>query len=353
MSELKLFAGNSHLEFSHKVATILHQELHDPTEADKKGRQVTWFSNGNVQVDIKHNVRGCDCFVIQTQAEGAEFCGLDKDGQPKFGRHLTPNDFLMELLMIVKALSSAKAGRVTAVMPYFPYIRSDKKDHPRVAIGARLVADMLRTAGADSVLMMDPHFGQIHGFFDEKAVGVDTLRAKPVFVRDIRARYDLRNCVVGAPDVNEAKHSGAVATMMKLPIAIIDKRRTGDDEKAKPVAMIGDVKGKCVLMFDDETASGGTIAESCEFLQKQGATALSAFITHGVLSVPAGVARLCEHPLLRELVITDTIPLSPEKRHPKIRVVSVADNFAEAIRRLHEGLSLDEYKESLYEGLNH
>jgi len=352
MSELKIFAGNSHLDFSQAVAAFLNIPLHKPDQEDKYGRQITWFSNGNVQADIKENVRGCDCFVIQTQTVGSEQCVRAKDGRELPGCLLTPNDFIMELYMMISALASAGAARVTAVMPYFPYIRSDKKDKARVAIGARVNADLLTTAGVDAVLMMDPHFAQIHGFFDQKKVKVDTLRAKPVFVRDIRSHYDLSQCIVGAPDVNEAKHAGAVATLLKLPIAIIDKRREGDDEHAKPHAMIGDVRGRNVLMFDDETASGETILESCDFLEKHGAVSLSAFITHGVLSKPSGVKRLCHSNFLRELVVTDTIPLDEGKRNPKIRVVSVAENFAMAIKILHEGGSLDHYKECLYAGLN-
>ncbi len=245
MAAIKLFAGNSHIDFAKKIAMIMGVELHLPDERDARGPQIKWFKNGNVFVDLKKAVRGSICFVLQTQAPPV-------------------SDNIIELLWLIETLKSAGADKVIAVVPYMPYSRSDKKDHHRSSLGAKFMANHLIAAGVDGILIMDPHFAQIHLCF-EPEVKLDVLEAKPFFLRDIRSRYDLTEWIVGAPDINEAKHCAPVATELGLDIAIIDKRRKDDSEKAKSERMIGVVKGKKVLLFDDEVASGGTLVEAANF----------------------------------------------------------------------------------------
>ncbi len=356
MKGFKLFTGNSTLFFARKVAKHLRVPLHEPGDSDSKGRQITWLSNQNCLVDIKENVRDYHCFVFQTQAESHAHLGKDSSGIDIFGKKLGVNDHLMEMFLLINALVTSGA-KVTVVMPYMPYIRSDKKDHPRVSIGARLIADFLKTAGATGVLLMDPHFAQIHGFFDEKITKVEVLKAKPILAKAVLARYEITadNFVVVAPDANEAKHAGSMATILNLKMAIIDKRRYSDNEEAKPENLMGEeyVVDKKVLMFDDEVASGKTFVESAKFLVDRGARSIIALPTHPVLSSLLVLQEIENLTFFEKIITANTIPISDEKMKicSKIEQVDVSPIFAEAIKILYEGQSLDEYKKTLYEGL--
>ncbi len=304
---LKLIAGRSHPDFAKAIARQLDIPL-TPTDFVR-------FSNENLMIQIMENVRGDDVYVIQTASPPV-------------------SEGLIELLITIDALKSASAGRVTAVVPYFPYARSDKKDRPRISITARLIADLIQTAGADRVLTMDLHAAQIQGFFH---IPVDHLEARPI-ICDYFRRRSLADHVLVAADAGEAKDAGGYASKLKLPMAIIDKRRSADDEKAKAQHLIGDVEGKHTLIIDDEIATGGTLVEAANFLVKSGAKSVSAAATHGVLSGPA-VDRLTSCEAISELVVTDTVP-TKEKKIPQLKRLSVAPSFAEAIRRIHYGESI-------------
>jgi ribose-phosphate pyrophosphokinase len=305
--EIKIFSGRSHPE--------LTQAICDHVGLNLGQSKVVRFANENLMVQIQENVREADVFVVQTSS-------------PPVHEHL------MELLIFIDALKSASAARVTAVMPYYPYARSDKKDRPRISITARLVADLLEAAGADRMLTVDLHSPQIQGFFH---IPVDQLNAANLLCRHMR-RLDLTNGVVVASDAGEAKDIARYANRLKLPIAIIDKRRTGDDDNAKAVNLIGDVKGKVALLIDDEVATAGTMTEAARFLLKSGAEQVVAGATHGVLCGP-GPERLAEAPIA-PFFLTDTVPIPPEKRWPGLEVLSIAPLLGEAIMRIHNGTSV-------------
>ncbi|TNF23786.1 MAG: ribose-phosphate pyrophosphokinase [Deltaproteobacteria bacterium] len=305
---LKIFSGRSHPHLAQKIARIL--------DIPVGKSHVTRFSNENLMVQIDENVRGADVFVIQTSAPPV-------------------NEGLVELLITIDALRHASAERITAVMPYFPYVRSDKKDKPRISITARLMADLLQTAGADRVLTMDLHAPQIQGFF---RVPVDHLQAIPI-IADYLQRRDLSNHVLVAGDASEAKDVGRYANRLRLPMAIIDKRRYDDSEQAKAAHLIGDVRGKHAIIVDDEVATGGTLMEAAAFLKEQGAESVIAAFTHAVLSGTA-VERV-DASVIEQLVFTDTIPLQG-KESKKFEVISVAEVFAKAIRRIHKGDSISD-----------
>jgi len=304
MDGLKVFSGSSHPELAQEICKILGIAL--------GAASTTRFSNENLKVRIEENVREQDVFVVQTAA-------------PPLSEHI------VELLILLDALTHASARRVTAVLPYFPYARSDKKDEPRISVTARLMADLLTTAGADRVLTVDLHSPQIQGFF---SMPVDQLTAIPVLCA--RLRDKTRAGVVVAADVGEAKDAGQFARRLELPIAIIDKRRSGDDERAEAVAVIGDVQGKHCLLVDDEIATGGSIFSATDFLLQQGARSVSAAVVHPVLSGRA-VERLAASPLER-LLVTNTIPL--RQHSPKVEALSVGPLLAEAITRIHDGRSV-------------
>jgi ribose-phosphate pyrophosphokinase len=309
MSDLVVFSGSSHPSLAKEIATCLKTSL---------GRvEILRFSNENIKVRVEENVREKDVFVVQTST-------------PPLSEHI------VELLILMDALRSASARRITAVLPYFPYARSDKKDEPRISITARLMADLVQTAGADRVLTVDLHSPQTQGFFSCRA---DQLTAVPVLCERL-AHEGLEDTVVVAADVGEAKDAGGFAKRLKLPIAIIDKRRTGDDEKAHVRAVIGDVKGKHCLLVDDEIATGGTIYSATEFLLDEGAKSVSAAVVHPVMSGKAydGLA----NSRLQRLLVTNTIPLDTSKATDKIEVLSVAPLLAEAISRIHDGRSVSE-----------
>lgn len=333
-----LFAGNSHLEFARALKEYLGWPLFEPTHSDKRGRpQIKWFSNGNVFVDIKPVVQGAHCFFIQTQAHPDKV-----------------SDHFVEMLWMVRALKGAGASNVTVVMPKSMYDRSDQKDHAQCCVGFKLFVELLTAAGMTGYLTMEPHFAQIHGFFDENIVRVDTLRAKPIFARHIIENYDLKNLVVVAPDFNEAKHSGPIASLLGVECATIDKRRQGDDEEAKAFGIIGSVAGKDGILFDDECASGKTFleaVETCFDVKKGGMLSMRALFAHLVLTSPKYLAAMQANDRIKEIVGLDTVPVPPEKKIPKLKILSTVKYFGEAIKLIHAGEKLDPYKESLYEGL--
>jgi ribose-phosphate pyrophosphokinase len=306
--DIKVIGGTAHPELARGIAKHLGLDLCRST--------VTRFSNENLMVQIDENVREADVFVVQPS------CPPVSDG-------------IVELLITIDALRHASAGRITAVLPYFPYARSDKKDRPRISITARLMADLVETAGAHRVLTMDLHSPQIQGFF---RIPADQLQAAPILCDYLRQSRDLSNHVIVAGDVGEAKEVGRYAGRLHLPIAIVDKRRDGDDERARAVNLIGEVAGKVALIVDDEVASGGTLLEATRVVLEHGAVAVEACAVHAVLSGRA-VERIEASPL-RQLVVTDTIPLTPAKRIERIHVQSVARLFADAIQAIHDGSSV-------------
>ncbi|HET8714467.1 MAG TPA: ribose-phosphate pyrophosphokinase [Holophagaceae bacterium] len=312
--DMKVFSGSSHPELASGIAAHIGMPL---------GRlKMTRFSNENMKVKIEENVRESDVFVIQTSCPPV-------------------SDNLLELLITIDALKFASAARITAVLPYFPYARSDKKDEARISITARLVADLLETAGADRVLTMTLHAPQILGFFRKPA---DQLLATPILTQHFK-RKDLSNAVVVATDAGAAKFAGHFAKRLGVPMAIIDKRRFDDSEKAQSVALIGDVDGKDAIIYDDEIATGGSIKEAATILRKFGAKTVRVGVTHPVFSGPA-VERLNEANL-DELVVTDSIPVPPATAAamPNLKVLSTAAMFGDAILRIHGGRSISEMLE--------
>ena len=308
---MKVFSGTSHQTLAAGIAVHIGMAL---------GKvKFTRFSNENIKVKIDENVREADVFVIQTSCPPV-------------------SDNLMEMLILIDALKFASAARITAVLPYFPYARSDKKDEARISITARLVADLLQTAGADRVLTMTLHAPQILGFFHTPA---DQLFATPILAQHFR-RTDISNSVVVATDAGAAKFAGHFAKRLSLPLALIDKRRADDTEKALSVALIGDVKGKDAIIYDDEIATGGSIAEASRILREFGARKVSVGVTHPVFSGPA-IERLNEADL-HELVVTDTIPIPEAKATAlkNLRVLSTAAMLGDAILRIHGGRSISE-----------
>ncbi len=304
--KLKIFAGSSHPAFAEAVAAHLGLALGQV--------EILKFSNENLMVKVLENVRGDDVFVIQTMAPPV-------------------NENIVESLIMLDALKGASAARITAVLPYFPYSRSDKKDQPRISITARLMADLYEAAGANRVLTADLHAPQITGFFH---CPVDQLIAAPVICDHFKKR-DLKNHVLVAGDAGEAKELGRYANILDLPMAIVDKRREGNDDKAKAKHLIGDVEGKHALLIDDEIATGGTLIEAMEFVKSKGAVSVSAAATHGVLSKNAHI-RLSESDM-DELVVCDTIPVQ-DKKTSKMRILSLAPLFAEAIKGIHYDQSI-------------
>lgn len=305
--KVKIFSGSAHSELAKEICAELGLPLGKS--------EVVRFANENMMVKILENVREADVFVIQPSASPVSDC-------------------IVELLIMLDALKHASAGRITAVLPYFPYVRSDKKDRPRISIAARLMADLIQTAGATRVLTMDLHSPQIQGFFH---IPVDQLIAAPILC-DHLAKRDLSETVLVASDFGEAKEVGVYANKLNLPIAIIDKRRHADDDHAIATNLVGSVKDKVALLVDDEVASGGTLVEASRFLLQAGAKAVEAAAVHPVLCGPA-VQRLRESHI-RSLVFTNTLPVAPGKRLDNMEILSVAPLFAQAIKAIHEGDSV-------------
>jgi len=298
---IKLVAGNSNPRLAEAIAAVLETPL---TQAD-----VRRFADMEVFVEIRENVRGADVFVIQSTSYPA-------------------NDHLMELLIIIDALRRASARRITAVIPYFGYARQDRKVGPRTPISAKLVANLITHAGADRVMTLDLHAGQIQGFFD---IPTDNLYASPVMVRDIRERFDLAKVMVVSPDVGGVVRARGLAKRINAPLAIIDKRRERAGE-SEVMNVIGEVDKRTCILVDDIVDSGGTLVNAAEALLEQGASEVYAYISHGVLSGGA-VARLAASKL-KELVITDSIqPTEAVRVSRNIRVLSISTLIGQAIGR--------------------
>lgn len=302
MDKLAVFSGNAHPELANNICKCLKIKL--------ASAFVSRFSEGEVRVKIEENIRGKDVFVVQPTCP-------------------PPNENLMELLIMIDALRRASALRITAVIPYFGYARQDRKDQPRVPITAKLVANLLTTAGANRVLTMDLHAGQIQGFFD---IPVDHLYSVGVFIDHV-SKSGAKDLVVASPDVGGIKMARAYAKRLSAGLAIIDKRRVSPD-KAEAMHILGEVENKDVLIVDDLIATGSSLIEAVEALKKAKANCVQAAVSHGVLSGPA-LERIDKCSGLERLLISDSIPLDDSKKHPKIKVLSVAGLLAEAIKRIH------------------
>ncbi|OGR44969.1 MAG: ribose-phosphate pyrophosphokinase [Elusimicrobia bacterium GWA2_61_42] len=303
----KVFSGNANPELARKICDILGVPL--------SATKVTKFADGEIDAHILENVRGEDCYVIQPTCPPV-------------------NDNLMELLILLDALRRASAGRITAVVPYYGYARADRKPAPRVAITAKLVANLITEAGANRVITIDLHAAQIQGFFD---IPLDHLYARPVVLDYIKGR-NFENTVVVSPDVGSVERARSFAKRLDMGLVIIDKRRPRPNE-AVVYNIIGDVKGKTCFIFDDLVDTAGTLAMVARSIKEQGAAKIIAACTHGVLSRDA-VEKIDKSPI-EELILTDTIPVNASKS-AKIKVISVAALLAEAIKRNHMGESISE-----------
>ncbi|HWN55903.1 MAG TPA: ribose-phosphate pyrophosphokinase [Methylomirabilota bacterium] len=301
--ELKLFSGNANRPLAEEIAQHLRMRLGD---AD-----VSRFSDGEVYVQINENVRGQDVFVIQPTCPPV-------------------NDTLMELLVMMDAFKRASARRITAVLPYYGYGRQDRKVMPRVPITAKLVADLITAAGCHRLLAVDLHAGQIQGFFN---IPVDHLFAAPPVIVDYLAKKDLQDLVLVSPDAGGVERARAIAKRLNAGLAIIDKRRDGPNV-ALFMYLIGEVKNKDVVVIDDMIDTAGTLIQAVEAVKREGARRVLACAVHGVLSGPA-LKRIEESPL-EEVIITNSVPMTPGKASPKVHVLSVAPLLAEAIRRIHD-----------------
>ncbi len=305
---MKIFSGNATLTLAHKVADDFGVKLGQAT--------VDRFSDGEINVQLEENVRGLDCFVIQS------ICA-------------PTNRNLMELLIMLDALKRSSPRRVTAVIPYYGYARQDKQARARAPIAARLVADLISTAGADRVLAMDLHAAQIQGFFN---IPVDNLYAKSVLVEEIGRRYSRESITIVSPDAGGVERARAYAKCFDAPLAIIDKRRERANH-SEVMHVIGDVKGRNCVVVDDMIDTGGTLCNSVKAIRERGALEVTAAITHPVLSGEA--FRSLGKSGLFELITTDTIPLPPGSYYsPKFTVASIAPLLAEAIRRTHNEESI-------------
>jgi ribose-phosphate pyrophosphokinase len=301
MDNLKIFTGNANRPLAEKICRYLGLPLGEAV--------VGRFSDGETSVEFRENVRGMDVFVVQPTS-------------------IPANDHLMELLIMMDALKRASAASITAVVPYYAYARQDRKTAPRVPISAKLVANLLTTAGTNRLLTMDLHTGQIQGFFN---IPVDHLYAAPVTLEYIRANFT-GDLVMVSPDAGGVERSRAFAKRLDASLAIIDKRREATVIKA--MTLVGNVWGKEAIILDDMITTGSTVAMAAELLMRHGARTVHACVTHPVMSRNA--VSLLQSSLVQTLAVTDTIPLSPEAATlDKIRVLSVAPLLGEAIRRIH------------------
>ncbi len=302
LDRMRVFSGNANLDLAEKICENLGVSLGKAN--------VTTFSDGETRVEINENVRGMDVFIIQSTC--------------------TPvNVTCMELLIMIDAMKRASADRITAVIPYYGYARQDRKIAPRAPISAKLIADLITTAGANRVLSLDLHAGQIQGFFN---IPVDNLFATPVLLEYIRKNY-LGNIVIVSPDTGGVERARAFGKRLGVNIAIVDKRREGPNE-AQVMNIIGDVKGSRVIVLDDMIDTAGTITQAAEALEEAGAVEVSVCCTHPVLSGPA-IDRI-ENSKLKEIIVTDTIPLHEKANACKrIKVLSVSGLLSEAMRRIY------------------
>ena len=307
LDELKIFTGNGHPALAQSVCDYLETPLGQA--------EVFKFANDNSFARIKENIRQRDVFIVQPTC-------------------FPVNDNLMELLIMIDACKRASAGRITAVVPYYGYGRTDKKDQPRVPITARLVADLLTAAGADRLLTVDLHAGQIQGFFN---IPVDELTTLPLLGEYFAAK-EIQDLVVVAVDIGISKKARDIAERLGAPLAIIEKRRISNDDTSETMNVIGEVEGKTALVFDDEIVTGGSIVNAAKALSEQGVKDVFCCVTHPVLSKDG--AAVMGNSKFSEVVVTDTIPMSPEKRNGKFTVLSVAPLLGEAIYRIHKGQSV-------------
>ena len=307
LDELKVFTGNGHPELAKSVCEYLDIPLGQA--------EVFKFANDNTFVRIHENIRQRDVFIVQPTC-------------------FPVNDNLMELLIMIDACKRASAGRITAVVPYYGYGRTDKKDQPRVPITARLVADLLTAAGADRLLTVDLHAGQIQGFFN---IPVDELTTLPL-LGDYFAAKEIQDLVVVAVDIGISKKARDIAEHLGAPLAIIEKRRMNNNDVSETMNVIGEVKGKTSLVFDDEIVTGGSIVNAAKALYEQGVKDVFCCVTHPVLSKDG--FEIMAKSKFSEVVVTDTIPMPPEKRNGKFTILSVAPLLGEAIYRIHKGQSV-------------
>jgi ribose-phosphate pyrophosphokinase len=310
---LKILSGNANVPLAKAICDHAGVKLSEC--------EIVKFSNENLKVKICDSVRGQDVFIVQPSCPPV-------------------NEGIIELLIMIDAVKHASADRITAVVPYFPYVRSDKKDEPRISITARLMADLLQTAGADRVMTMNLHSPQIQGFF---RIPVDHLLAGKLLCEHFN-QHGTDNCVVVAPDAGSAKRAGAYAVRLGLPLAILDKRRSDDTETPAIHNVIGNVKGKRALIFDDEIATGGSILEVVKALENLGVTEISACCVHAVLS--GNAPERLKNSSLNKLVVTDTVFIPEEKKFDRMTVISVAEMLAKAIMYTNRGTSIS----GLYNG---
>ncbi|MFC2045579.1 ribose-phosphate diphosphokinase [Chloroflexota bacterium] len=309
MDELKVFTGNAHPALAQAIADYLGSPLGKA--------EVFEFSNENIFIRILENVRQRDTFVIQPLS--------------------TPvNNNLVELLIMIDALKRASAGRITAVVPYYGYGRTDKKDQPRVPITARLLADLLTVAGANRLLTVDLHAAQIQGFFN---IPVDELTAL-YLLSDYFKKKNFKDLVVVATDIGISKRARDLAAKLNAPLAIMEKRRIGNDDETETLNVIGEVKDMVALTVDDEIDTAGSLANTVNTLIQRGAREVYSCCTHPILSGPA-IQRIKECPV-KEVIVTDTIPVTGDKKTDKVTVLPIAPLLGEAIHRIHTGLSIGE-----------
>jgi len=318
--EVAIFKGNANPELAHEISRALAVPI-CPADVFK-------FPNQNIFCRLQASVRGKDVFIIQP---------ISNSWNEK-GEFASVNDNLMELLIMIDTARRDSAGRITAVVPYYGYGRTDKKDQPRVPITARMVADLIITAGADRFLTVDLHAGQVQGFFN---IQVDEATAFHM-LSDYIKNKNIPNAVVVAGDIGATKRSRNFAQVLDLPLAIIEKRRQQlkDGSKAQALNIIGDVKGKNCILFDDEIDTAGTMVQAMNFLKVQDAEDIYICATHPVFSDPA-VERLSNSPA-KEIVVVNTIALPPQRRFDKLTILSIAPLLAEVIRRIHLGISVGE-----------
>jgi ribose-phosphate pyrophosphokinase len=307
MDELKVFTGNAHPALAQAVTEYLNVPLGKS--------EVFQFSNENIFVRILENVRQRDTFVVQPLSSPV-------------------STSLVELLIMIDALKRASAGRITAVTPYYGYGRTDKKDQPRVPITARLVADLLTVAGANRLLTVDLHAAQIQGFF---SIPVDELTAL-YLLGDYFAEKGFDNLVVVATDIGISKRARDLAEKLNAPLAIVEKRRVGNDDQAETLNVIGEVKGRVALTVDDEIDTAGSLVDTISTLKERGVTEVYACCTHPIFTDPA-LQRMASCPV-NEVVVTDTVPVEDGKKLDKITVLPIAPLLGEAIHRIHTGLSI-------------
>jgi ribose-phosphate pyrophosphokinase len=306
--ELAIYSGTANPELAEEIAQYLGVPL--------GGRDIIQFPNENLFVRLHSSVRAKDVFVIQPTGNSPV------------------NQNIMELLIMIDTLRRDSAGRITAVVPYFAYGRTDKKDQPRVPITARLMANLITVAGADRFLTVDLHAGQITGFFD---IPGDEITAFHL-LSDYFIEKNLEDVVIVAPDIGASRRARNFAEKLNAPLAIVEKRRSLDGKKTAMLNLIGEVAGRNAIIFDDEIDTAGTLTQAAHFLVEKGARDIYACATHAILSPPA-TERLREAPL-KEIVVTNTVRIPPEKRLPNMTILSIAPLLGEVIRRIHLGISV-------------